>query len=50
MRRGGEKMGEKVQGIRSINGRYEIDTGVKNSMENGKIKELMCTTHGYEVR
>ena len=25
--RGGEIMGEKVQGIRSINGRYKIDRG-----------------------
>ena len=24
---GGERMGEKVQGIRSINGRYKIDRG-----------------------
>ena len=27
MGRGRGKMGEKVQGIRSINGRYEIDRG-----------------------
>ena len=26
-RRGRERMGEKVQGIRSINGRYKIDRG-----------------------
>ena len=25
--RGGGRMGEKVQGIRSINGRYKIDRG-----------------------
>lgn len=24
---GGRRMGEKVQGVRSINGRYEIDRG-----------------------
>ena len=27
MGKGGEKMGEKEQGIRNINGRYEIDRG-----------------------
>ena len=26
--RGGRRMGEKVQGIRSINGRYKIDRGM----------------------
>ena len=42
-------MGEKVQGISSINGRYKIDGEVKNSMRNGEIKELICTTHGHEL-
>ena len=33
-------MGEKVQGIRSINGRYKIrQEEVKNSMGNGKAKK-----------
>ena len=32
---GGRRMGEKVQGIRSINGRYKILGEVKNSMGNG---------------
>ena len=41
---------EKVQGIRSINGRYKIDREVKNSMGNGKAKELICMTHGHELR
>ena len=27
LRRGGEKMGDKVQDLRSINGRYKIDRG-----------------------
>ena len=47
----GIENGGKVQGIRSINGRYKIDMGkVKNSMGNGEAKELICTTHGHEVR
>ena len=32
---------EKVQGIRSINGRYKIDGEVKNSTRNGEAKERM---------
>ena len=44
-------MGEKVQGIRSINGRYKIRQGeVKNSMGNGEAKELICMTHGHDLR
>ena len=42
--------GEKVQGIRSINGRYKIDGEVKNGIGNGKAKELICMTHGHELR
>ena len=43
--------GEKVQGIRSIIGRYKIDKGeVKNSIGNGEAKELICTTYGHELR
>ena len=34
------RMGEKVQGIRSINGRYKIDREVKNIIGNGKPKNL----------
>ena len=41
---------EKVQGIRSINGRYKVDREVKNSMGNGKAKELICVTHEHELR
>ena len=44
-------MGEKVQGMRSINGRYKIDKEeVKNSMRNVEAKELICMTHGHELR
>ena len=43
-------MGEKVQGIRSINGRYKIDGEVKNSTGNGEAKELISMTHGHEPR
>ena len=43
-------MGGKVQGVRSINGRYKIDGEVMNSIENGEAKELLCTTHGRELR
>ena len=45
------RMGEKVQGKRSINGRQKIDRRkVKNSIGNGEVKELMCMTHGHELR
>ena len=47
--RGGVKIGEKVQGIRSINVGIKQGT-VKNSMENGETKELTCMTHGHELR
>ena len=43
-------MGEKVPGIRSINGRYKIDRGEgKNSIGNVEAKELICRTHGPEM-
>ena len=45
---GGVRMGEKVQGIRSINGRYKIGK-VKTSIGNGKAKELTCMTLGHEL-
>ena len=45
-RRGGG-MREKAQGIRSINGSYKIDRG---RIRNGEAKELICTTHGQELR
>ena len=43
-------MWEKVQGLRSIIGRYKIDRDIKNSVGNGEAKELICTTHGHELR
>ena len=47
---GGERMGEKVQGI-SINWQVENRQGeVKISMENGEAKELICMTYRYELR
>ena len=38
-------MGEKVQGIRSIDGKYKIDRVevVKNSIGNGEAKEVIWT-------
>ena len=47
---GGERMGEKVQGIKSIISRYKIDREVKNSIGNGEAKELICTSHGLKLR
>ena len=44
------RMGEKVQGIRGITGRYRIDGEVKNSVGNVEAKELIRTTHGHELR
>ena len=43
------RKGEKVQGIRSIIGRYKIDGVVKNNIGNGEAKELICTTYGHEI-
>ena len=43
-------MEEKVQGIRSINGRYKIDREGKNSIGNGEAKELTCMIHGHELK
>ena len=39
---------EKVQGIRSINGRHKTDREVKNSV--GNAKELTGSAHGHELR
>ena len=36
---GGGRLGEKVQGIRSTNGRYKIDREVKNSIDNVEAQE-----------
>ena len=48
--RGRGERGKKVQGVRSIIGRYKIDGEVKNSIGNGEAKELIRTTHGHELR
>ena len=40
---------EMVQGSRSIIGRNK-QREFKNSIENGEVKELTCTTHGHEVK
>ena len=50
MGRGRERMGEKIQGLRSINGRYETDEDVKASTGNAEAKQLICMTHGHELR
>ena len=48
---GRKRIGEKVQGIRSINGKYKKDQGeVKNSIGNVEAKELICMTYGHELR
>ena len=46
---GRERVGEKVQGIRSIICRYKIGE-IKKSMGNEEAKELICMTHGHELR
>ena len=44
-------MGEKAQGIRSLNSRRKNSQGeVKNTIGNGETKELTYTTHGYKLR
>ena len=46
-----EGMWEKVQGIRSTIGKHKKRQGeIKNSIGNGEAKELICTTHGHELR
>ena len=47
------RIGEKVQGIRSINREGEVQNRQwkgKYSMGYGKAKELICMTHGHELR
>ena len=44
------RMGENIQGIRSINGRSKIEEEVKNSMGNGEAKELIRMIHGHELK
>ena len=41
----------KVQGLRSTNWQVLNRQGdVKNSIRNGEATELMCMTHGHELR
>ena len=45
------RKGEKVQGLRSTNWQVQNRQGdVKNSIGNGEVKELICMTHGCELR
>ena len=46
----GSGIGEKVQQVSSINGRYKIDEEVKNSIGNVEVEELLCMTLGHELR
>ena len=46
---GTEREEGKVQRINSINGRWKIDRGCKNSIRNVEAKELTCMTHGHEL-
>ena len=43
---GGRRTGEKVQGIRRINGQRED----KNSVGNVEAKALICMSHGHELK
>ena len=44
-------MGGKVQRLRSTNCYVQNrQGGVKNSIGNGEAKELICMTHGHELR
>ena len=48
---GGVEWGEKIQGRGNIIGRHEIDgERLKNGIENRGVKDLICTTHGHELR
>ena len=42
-------MGEEVRGLRSTNRQLQNSHGdVKDSVQNGVAKELICMTHGHE--
>ena len=48
---GRKEWGEKVQVRRSIISRHKIDgERLKNGIGNRVLKELICTTHGHELR
>ena len=45
------RMAEKLQGIRSIIGRYKIErVRVKNGIWNGEFKELLCMNNEHELK
>ena len=47
----GRNSGENVQGRQSIISRHKIDgERLKNGIGNRVLKELICTTHGHELR
>ena len=51
VRRGRGRMGENGTRNEKHNWQAQNKQGeVKNSTGNGKAKELVCTTHGYELR
>ena len=51
MGRGREENGGKDTGNKKQKWQVQNRQGdVKNSIGNGEAKELMCTTHGHEVR
>ena len=49
-KREGREQGEKVQEIRSINCLQNRQGEVKNCIGNGEAKELICMTHGHELK
>ena len=51
MGRGSGGIGEKIQGLKSIIGRYKNrQRDIENNTRNGEAKELTCTTHAHELR
>ena len=40
----------KLQALSSLIVSYQLDGDVKKIMGNGEARELICTTHGYELR
>ena len=51
MEGGRKRMGKKVQGLRSTNWFMQDGQGeVKNSIGNGVAKELICMTHGHDLK
>ena len=47
---GGEREGGESIRNKKHKCRYKIDREVKNSMGNGEAKELICMTHGHELK